>query len=91
MPVFTVRFDTGFKSSATDEELVSAFTTITAAGGSDVSVVRDGGNKRPRAEFSLEAIDRPSAVVAVGALLVGLMEATPSVAGGWVLASLVAA
>jgi len=91
MPVFTVRFDTGFKSTASDAELVSAFTTISAAGGTDVSVVRDGGNERPRAEFSLEAADRPSAVVAVGALLVGLMEATPSVAGGWVLTSLVAA
>jgi hypothetical protein len=91
MPVFTVRFDTGFKSTAADDELVSAFATITAAGGSDVSVVRDEWNERPRAEFSLEAVDRPSAVIAVGALLAGLMEATPSVAGGWVLASLVAA
>ena len=91
MPVFTVRFDTAFKATATDEELSSAFATITAAGGTNVSVIRDVGNERPRAEFSLEAVDRPGAVVTVGRMLVALMEATLAVAGGWVLAAVLPA
>ncbi len=88
MPTFRVQLDTAFKAVATDAELASTFTTITSRGGTDVSVVRDASGERPRAEFSLEADDRTQAALAVGSLLVAVMEATPSVAGGWVLASL---
>jgi hypothetical protein len=88
MPTFRIQLDTAFKAVATDAELASTFTTITAGGGTDVSVFREAGGQRPRAEFSLEAGDRNQAALSVGSLLVAVMEATPSVAGGWVLASL---
>ena len=88
MPTFRVQLDTGSKAVATDAELASTFTTITAHGGTDVSVVRDANGERPRAEFSLAADDRTQAALSVGSLLVAVMEATPSVARGWVLASL---
>jgi hypothetical protein len=88
MPTYRIQLDTAFKAVATDAELASTFTTIASSGGTDVSVVRDANGERPRAEFSLVADDRTQAALAVGSLLVAVMEATPSVAGGWVLASL---
>jgi hypothetical protein len=88
MPVFKVRLDTAFKATATDAELASTFMTISERGGTDVSVFREGNGERPRAEFSMDAADRSQAVLSVGSLLVAVMETTPSVAGGWVLASL---
>jgi hypothetical protein len=88
MPKFRIHFDTAFTAVATDAELASIFRTITANGGTDVSVLRGENGQRPRAEFSLDADDRTQAVLSVGNLLVAVMETTPSVAGGWVLASL---
>ena len=88
MPTFKIHLDTAFKAVATDAELASTFTTITSCGGTDVSVFRDAKGERPRAEFFLDADDHTHAVLSVGSLLVAVMEATPSVAGGWVLASL---
>ena len=89
MPVFRIRLDTAFNASATDAELASTFTTISGRGGTDISVFREMNGQRPRAEFSLEAVDRSAAVLAVGTLLVAVMKATPSVVDGWVLASLI--
>jgi hypothetical protein len=88
MPTFRIQLDTAFKAVATDAELASTFTTITSHGGTDVSVFREDNGERPRAEFSLVAGDRTEAALSVGSLLVAVMETTPSVAGGWVLASL---
>jgi hypothetical protein len=51
-------------------------------------VFRDHNGERPRAEFSLVADDGAEAVLSVGSLLDAVLAATPSVAGGWVLASL---
>jgi hypothetical protein len=90
MQVFRVRLGTAFVAAASDEELAAAFTLIAAAGGTEISVVRDQSSGRPRAEFAIEAIDRPSAVTTVDNLLIALIDATPSIAGGWVMTALVA-
>jgi hypothetical protein len=88
MPTFRVHLDTAFRAVASDDELAATFTAITSHGGTDVSVFRDHNGERPRAEFSLVADDGAEAVLSVGSLLDAVLAATPSVAGGWVLASL---
>lgn len=91
MQVFRVRLGTAFVAAASDEELAATFALIAAAGGTDISVVRDQSSGRPRAEFGIEAANRPSAVAAVDDILIALVGATPSVAGGWVMTALVPA
>jgi hypothetical protein len=77
--------DTSSRTRATDQELTSAFETITAAGGTDVSLIPHNETERPRASFSLEADDRPQLVEDVRVLLASLLAANPAVSGGWSL------
>ena len=88
MPTFRIQLDTAFKAIATDAELASTFTTITSRADGRLGLPGGRAASGRGAEFSLEALTVAEAALSVGSLLVAVMEATPSVAGGWVLASL---
>ena len=85
MPTFRIWLDTSSRTRATDQELTSAFETISAAGGIDVTLMPHNEIDRPRASFSLEADDRPQLMLEVRALLASLLVASPAVRGGWSL------
>jgi hypothetical protein len=88
LAVFIIQLDTSPDAAATDADLAAAFSTISAAGGSEVSVLRHEAAGRPHAAFSLEAESRSGAARTVDHLLSALAEGTPSIAGGWFLVSL---
>jgi hypothetical protein len=85
VPTFRIWLDTSSRTRATDQELTSAFETISAAGGIDVSLMPHNEIDRPRASFSLEADDRPQLMLDVRVLLASLLVASPAVRGGWSL------
>ena len=88
MPTFRVQLDTPATTTVTDAELAAVFSTIAAAGGTDVSIIRTERRRRPRVGFSLEALSRDQTVHAVYGLLVSLAAATPSIVGGWLVESI---
>jgi hypothetical protein len=86
MATFRIRLETAHSVRATDADLSSTVEIVHGAGGTDVSVFQS--DERGRAEFALEAPTRGQAAGAVHAVLVALTNATPLLAGGWVLVSI---
>ena len=84
---FRVALRTAVLLTVADAELASAFDIVAAAGGSAVSVLRGGEAERTRVEFDLEAHNQGHANRLALELLEALAGATPSVPGGWILAS----
>jgi hypothetical protein len=76
-------------AAATSADLSSAVAVVHAAGGVEVSVLQNGN--APRVEFNLEADDEGQAACAAQRALQRLTEATPMLAGGWILVSILAA
>jgi hypothetical protein len=86
LPRYTIELDT---ADATQNDLAPAVAVVHAAGGTDVSVLQI--DRRPRVEFSVEAADHRQAASIACRVRVGLTEATPLLAGGWALVSIIAA
>jgi hypothetical protein len=75
-------------TSATSADLALTVEFVHDAGGTDVSVFQSEG--RPRVEFSLEADDADDAARAAHRVRLCLTKATPLLAGGWIIAWIVA-
>jgi hypothetical protein len=86
LPKFTIELDT---PTATCGDLAPTVAVVHAAGGSEVSVVQT--DQRPRVEFSVDAEDDRHAAMVARRVRLGLTEATPLLAGGWALVSIIAA
>ena len=76
-------------AAAEGVDLSTAVAVVHAAGGTEVSVLQAGGG--PRVQFTVEAEDERRAAVAAGWVGRSLSQATATLAGDWLLVSLVAA
>jgi anti-anti-sigma factor len=84
-----LKFRVELAAAARGVDLSSAVAVVHAAGGTEVSVLQAGD--RPRVQFTVQSEDERRATVAAGWVCRSLSQATPTLVGGWLLVSLVAA
>jgi len=85
LPTFRIEFAA---ATANCEALASTVAVVHAAGGTEVSVLQTESN--PRVECNVEADDDRQAAWVARRIRMCLTEATPLLAGGWVLVSIIA-
>jgi anti-anti-sigma factor len=84
-----LKFRVELAAAAKGVDLSTAVAVVHRAGGTEVSVLQAGGG--PRVQFTVEAEDERRAAVAAGWVCRSLSKATATLAGAWLLVSLVAA